>query len=146
MSNHHTKRMAVPVHDDRDPPVFGEMFFQTGRFHARGDPHERFLHAITIQALSVSWTTSGITKSPTPACKRAAATELSLHAAREFLYAFVFVALAWYEWRGAGRCSSRSGCCRIVITITTSSSKIARAGSAVGGVLHTYWRSTTGWH
>jgi uncharacterized protein (TIGR01777 family) len=32
--------------------------------------------------------------------KRAAATELSLHAAREFLYAFVFLALAWWEWRG----------------------------------------------
>jgi len=33
--------------------------------------------------------------------KRAAATELSLHAAREFLYAFVFFALAWREWRGS---------------------------------------------
>jgi uncharacterized protein (TIGR01777 family) len=33
--------------------------------------------------------------------KRAASLELSLHAGREFLYAFVFFALAWYEWRGA---------------------------------------------
>jgi uncharacterized protein (TIGR01777 family) len=32
--------------------------------------------------------------------KRAAAPELTLHAAREFLYAFIFFALAWYEWRG----------------------------------------------
>jgi uncharacterized protein len=32
--------------------------------------------------------------------KRAASTELGLHAAREFLYAFVFFGLAWYEWRG----------------------------------------------
>lgn len=32
--------------------------------------------------------------------KKSAATELSLHAVREFLYAFVFFALAWYEWRG----------------------------------------------
>ena len=33
--------------------------------------------------------------------KRAAALETALHAAREFIYAFVFFALAWYEWRGA---------------------------------------------
>jgi uncharacterized protein len=32
--------------------------------------------------------------------KRSAARELALHAAREFLYAFLFFALAWYEWRG----------------------------------------------
>src|SRR5229473_3819862 len=32
--------------------------------------------------------------------KRAAARELALHAAREFLYAFLFFAFAWYEWRG----------------------------------------------
>jgi uncharacterized protein (TIGR01777 family) len=33
--------------------------------------------------------------------KRAAACETGLHAARELLYAFIFFALAWYEWRGA---------------------------------------------
>jgi uncharacterized protein (TIGR01777 family) len=32
--------------------------------------------------------------------KRAAAGELTLHAAREFLYAFLFFAFAWYQWRG----------------------------------------------
>ena len=32
--------------------------------------------------------------------KRAAAGELTLHAARELLYAFLFFAFAWYEWRG----------------------------------------------
>jgi uncharacterized protein len=32
--------------------------------------------------------------------KRAAAGELALHAAREFLYAFVFIALAWFRWQG----------------------------------------------
>jgi uncharacterized protein len=32
--------------------------------------------------------------------RRAAATELALHALREFLYACTFIALAWYEWRG----------------------------------------------
>jgi len=32
--------------------------------------------------------------------KRSAARELALHAAREFLYAFLFFAFAWYEWRG----------------------------------------------
>ena len=32
--------------------------------------------------------------------KRAAALETGLHAAREFLYAFIFFALAWYEWHG----------------------------------------------
>jgi hypothetical protein len=31
--------------------------------------------------------------------KRAAAPELKLHAARELLYAYLFFALAWYEWR-----------------------------------------------
>jgi uncharacterized protein len=33
--------------------------------------------------------------------KRAAAGELALHAAREFLYGFLFIALAWYRWQGA---------------------------------------------
>ncbi len=33
--------------------------------------------------------------------KRAAAVETGLHAARELLYAFIFFALAWYEWQGA---------------------------------------------
>lgn len=33
--------------------------------------------------------------------KRAAAREIALHAVREFLYAFLFIALAWFEWRGA---------------------------------------------
>jgi uncharacterized protein (TIGR01777 family) len=33
--------------------------------------------------------------------KRAAARETALHALRELLYAFIFFALAWYEWRGA---------------------------------------------
>ncbi len=32
---------------------------------------------------------------------RAAARELTLHAAREFLYAYLFFAFAWYEWHGA---------------------------------------------
>jgi uncharacterized protein (TIGR01777 family) len=32
--------------------------------------------------------------------KRAAAPELALHAAREFLYAFLFFAFAWHEWHG----------------------------------------------
>ena len=32
--------------------------------------------------------------------KRAAADELALHAARELLYAFVFIALAWFRWQG----------------------------------------------
>jgi uncharacterized protein (TIGR01777 family) len=32
--------------------------------------------------------------------KRSAASELALHAAREFLYAYLFFALAWYEWLG----------------------------------------------
>jgi uncharacterized protein len=32
--------------------------------------------------------------------RRSAATELSLHALREMLYAFVFLGLAWYRWQG----------------------------------------------
>jgi uncharacterized protein len=32
--------------------------------------------------------------------RRAAAPELALHAGREFLYAFLFFAFAWYEWHG----------------------------------------------
>src|SRR5437868_726896 len=32
--------------------------------------------------------------------KRAAATELGLHALREFLYGCIFLAVAWYEWHG----------------------------------------------
>jgi uncharacterized protein (TIGR01777 family) len=34
------------------------------------------------------------------AAKRSAANELSLHAAREFIYALVFLAFAWWEWHG----------------------------------------------
>jgi len=33
--------------------------------------------------------------------RRAARHELALHATREFIYAFLFVALAWHEWHGA---------------------------------------------
>ena len=33
--------------------------------------------------------------------RRSAAGELSLHSIREALYAFVFIALAWFQWRGA---------------------------------------------
>ena len=33
--------------------------------------------------------------------KRGARHELALHAAREFLYAVIFLGFAWYEWRGA---------------------------------------------
>ncbi|HEY2403313.1 MAG TPA: hypothetical protein VGI23_23365, partial [Steroidobacteraceae bacterium] len=32
--------------------------------------------------------------------KRAAAVELMLHSARELIYAFVFVGLAWFRWQG----------------------------------------------
>src|SRR5262249_26765280 len=32
--------------------------------------------------------------------RRVAARELSLHAARELIYAFVFLALAWFRWQG----------------------------------------------
>jgi uncharacterized protein len=32
--------------------------------------------------------------------RRAAAGELSLHALREFLYAFIFMGLAWFRWQG----------------------------------------------
>ena len=33
--------------------------------------------------------------------RRAAAAELGLHAARELLYGFIFLALAWFRWQGA---------------------------------------------
>jgi len=33
--------------------------------------------------------------------RRSAAQELTLHAARELLYGFILLALAWYEWHGA---------------------------------------------
>ncbi len=33
--------------------------------------------------------------------RRAARQELALHAAREFIYAFLFLSLAWREWHGA---------------------------------------------
>ena len=33
--------------------------------------------------------------------RRSAANELTLHALRELLYAYVFLALAWYRWQGA---------------------------------------------
>jgi uncharacterized protein len=34
------------------------------------------------------------------ATRRTAANELSLHAARELVYSFVFIALAWFQWQG----------------------------------------------
>jgi uncharacterized protein len=33
--------------------------------------------------------------------RRSASTEVGLHAMRELLYGFVFIAFAWYEWHGA---------------------------------------------
>src|ERR1700753_2001426 len=33
--------------------------------------------------------------------RKSAVGELQLHAAPEFLYGFLFLALAWFEWRGA---------------------------------------------
>ncbi len=36
--------------------------------------------------------------------RRAAAGELSLHALREFLYAFIFLGLAWFRWQGYWAC------------------------------------------
>jgi hypothetical protein len=32
--------------------------------------------------------------------RRTAASELALHAARELVYSFVFIALAWFRWQG----------------------------------------------
>jgi uncharacterized protein len=32
--------------------------------------------------------------------RRSAARELALHAARESIYALIFIALAWFQWQG----------------------------------------------
>lgn len=50
--------------------------------------------------------------------KRSASVEVGLHAVRELLYAFVFIAFAWYEWHGAWvlLLSTVLGC-EIVVTL-----------------------------
>lgn len=57
---------------------------------------------ITIQALMGGldnlWHHEITERLPT---RRSAANELALHALRELLYGFVFLALAWYRWQGA---------------------------------------------
>lgn len=56
---------------------------------------------ITVQALLGAfdnlWHHEIVERLP---AKRAAAYETGLHALRELLYAFIFFALAWYEWHG----------------------------------------------
>jgi uncharacterized protein (TIGR01777 family) len=57
---------------------------------------------LTIQtllgALDTLWNHELVARLPS---RRAACLELALHAAREFVYVFVFLALAWREWHGA---------------------------------------------
>lgn len=59
------------------------------------------LWMITVQAslgaLDNLWHHEIVERLP---AKRAAAGELALHAVRELLYAFVFIALAWFRWQG----------------------------------------------
>jgi uncharacterized protein len=51
-----------------------------------------------LGALDTFWNHEYIERLPS---RRAARQELALHAARELLYVFLFLALAWREWRGA---------------------------------------------
>jgi uncharacterized protein (TIGR01777 family) len=60
------------------------------------------LSLLTLQtllgALDTFWNHEYAERLP---ARRGARHELALHAAREFLYVFLFLALAWREWRGA---------------------------------------------
>lgn len=51
-----------------------------------------------LGALDTFWNHEFVERLPR---RRAARVELALHAAREFAYCFVFLALAWREWHGA---------------------------------------------
>ncbi len=51
-----------------------------------------------LGALDTFWNHEYVERLPS---KRAARQELALHAAREFVYLFLFLALAWREWHGA---------------------------------------------
>jgi uncharacterized protein (TIGR01777 family) len=50
-----------------------------------------------LGALDTFWNHEYVARLPS---RRAARTELALHAAREFVYVFLFLALAWREWHG----------------------------------------------
>ncbi len=51
-----------------------------------------------LGALDTFWNHEYVERLPS---RRGARLELALHAAREFVYVFLFLALAWREWRGA---------------------------------------------
>jgi hypothetical protein len=71
--------------------------------------------------------------------RRAARHELALHAAREFLYGFLFLALAWREWHGAWA-ALIAAALLLEVAITTADFVIedrTRRLSAFERVLHT---------
>lgn len=51
-----------------------------------------------LGALDTLWNHELVERLPS---RRSACVELALHAAREFVYVFLFLALAWHEWHGA---------------------------------------------
>src|SRR5688500_7476280 len=93
----------VSLHDDRHAPVVRRAVFSDWSLSSgTGAVMTLLLSLITVQALLGAidnlWHHEITERLPS---KRSAAGELSLHAVRELLYAFVFIALAWFEWRGA---------------------------------------------
>jgi uncharacterized protein (TIGR01777 family) len=91
--------------------------------------------------------------------KRSARVELSLHAAREGLYGFLFFALAWYTWHGAwALLIAAVVIVEIIITLADfivedQTRRLPRAervlhtllAISIGAVLFALWPVLTGW-
>ena len=92
-------------------PLGGEVLFPDRSLLRRGGVAMTLVFSLlTVQtllgALDTLWNHELVERLPS---RRAARVELALHAAREFVYVFLFLALAWREWHGAWARGHRRG-------------------------------------
>ena len=100
---HRSRARMVPLHDDRDASVARRSVLPDRALLRRGGIAMTLVFSLlTVQtllgALDTLWNHELVERLPS---RRAARHELALHAAREFVYVFVFLALAWREWHGS---------------------------------------------
>ena len=129
---HRSRPRLVPFHHDRDHPLFGELFFQTGRFCAtRGVAMTLVFSLLTVQtllgALDTLWNHE-IGRAPARAPRRAPRVRAARRARIPLWIPVPGAGLARVARRvgGAHRRRAAAGSCASPPRI--SSSKIARAG------------------
>ena len=132
---HRSRPRLVPLHDDRHASAVRRDVLSDRAILRRGGILMTLVFSLlTVQTLLGALDYVVESRNRPSACtqRRGARLELALHAARAFVYAFLFLALAWREWhgslggvdrRGAAAGSRRS-------PRPTSSSRTARDGCA----------------